>query len=248
MLKINNKMRRLILLLCLLFPLAVMAQGAHWVWIGDSITDGGWGRSGGSMAPSEERNLKDQNHLYGHSYMFLVAAELQSRYPEQGYRCSNRGISGYTLTELEERWERDVEALQPDLLSILVGTNDVDRALRKGGFDVESWERRYRNYLTRTREAFPEVRLVLCTPFVMQAGRLARTENYAERADAVAACAEAVRRLAKEFGAELVDFHALFEHLERAGKTKPEYWVWDGIHPTPAGHHRMARLWLKRVM
>lgn len=241
-------MRRLILLLCLLFPLAVTAQGAHWVWIGDSITDGGWGRSGGSMAPSEERNLKDQNHLYGHSYMFLVAAELQSRYPEQGYRCSNRGISGYTLTELEERWERDVEALQPDLLSILVGTNDVDRALRSGGFDLESWEQRYRNYLTRTREAFPEVRLVLCTPFVMRAGRLARTENYAERAAHIAACAEAVRRLAKEFRAELVDFHALFARLEGQKHVAPEYWVWDGIHPTPAGHHRMARLWLKRVM
>lgn len=242
-------MRRLILLLCLLFPLAVMAQGsAHWVWIGDSITDGGWGRSGGSMAPTEERNLKDQNHLYGHSYMFLCAAELQSRYPEQAYRCSNRGISGYTLQELEERWERDVEALQPDLISILIGTNDVDRALRKGGFDVTAWEVRYRNYLTRTREAFPEVRLVLCTPFVMQAGRLARTENYAERADAVAACAEAVRRLAKEFGAELVDFHALFARLEGQKRVAPEYWVWDGIHPTPAGHHRMARLWLKRVM
>lgn len=241
-------MRRLILLLCLLFPLTVTAQGAHWVWIGDSITDGGWGRSGGSMAPSEERNLKDQNHLYGHSYMFLVAAELQSRYPEQEYRCSNRGISGYTLTELEERWERDVEALQPDLLSILVGTNDVDRALRSGGFDLESWEQRYRNYLTRTREAFPEVRLVLCTPFVMRAGRLARTENYTERAAHIAACAEAVRRLAKEFGAELVDFHALFARLEGQKHVAPEYWVWDGIHPTPAGHHRMARLWLKRVM
>lgn len=241
-------MRRLILLLCLLFPMCGMAQGAHWVWIGDSITDGGWGRSGGSMAPSEERNLKDQNHLYGHSYMFLVAAELQSRYPEQEYRCSNRGISGYTLTELEERWERDVEALQPDLLSILVGTNDVDRALRKGGFDLENWEQRYRNYLTRTREAFPEVRLVLCTPFVMRSGRLARTENYAERAAHIAACAEAVRRLAKEFGAELVDFHALFARLEGQKHVAPEYWVWDGIHPTPAGHHRMARLWLKRVM
>ena len=41
---------------------------------------------------------------------------------------------------------------------------------------------------------------------------------------------------------------ALFERLEQKGKTIPEYWVWDGIHPTPAGHHRMARLWLKRVM
>ncbi len=87
-------MRRLILLLCLLFPLAVTAQGAHWVWIGDSITDGGWGRSGGSLAPSQERNLQDQHHHFGHSYMIHVAAEMQSRYPEREYRCSNRASAG----------------------------------------------------------------------------------------------------------------------------------------------------------
>ena len=241
-------MKLRILLLLLLLPALSFGQGLRLVWIGDSITDGGWGRSGGSMAPAEERNQKDQNHLYGHSYMFLVAAELQSRYPERNYTCLNRGISGYTLTELEQRWEADVEALRPNLLSILIGTNDVDRALRGGGFDVKSWEQRYRNYLTRTREAFPEVRLVLCTPFVMEAGRLAKTKNYAERATEVAACAEVVRRLAREFGAELVDFHALFAKLESKRTISPEYWMWDGIHPTPAGHHRMARLWLKRVM
>lgn len=241
-------MKSRILFLLLLLPALCFGQGLRLVWIGDSITDGGWGRSGGSMAPAEERNQKDQNHLYGHSYMFLAAAELQSRYPEHNYTCLNRGISGYTLTELEQRWELDVEALRPDLLSILIGTNDVERALRGGRFDVESWEQRYRNYLTRTREALPEVRLVLCTPFVMEAGRLATTKNYAERATEVAACAEAVRRLAREFGAELVDFHALFAKLERKGNVPPEYWMWDGIHPTPAGHHRMAKLWLKQMM
>lgn len=245
---LRSMRRGFLLVMWLLVPCMVCGQGLHWVWLGDSITDGGWGRSGGSMAAAEERNQKDQNHLYGHSYMFLCAAELQSRYPERAYRCSNRGISGYTLAELEARWALDVEALKPDLLSILIGTNDVDRALRAGAFDVKAWEERYRNYLTRTREAFPELRLVLCTPFVMQAGRLSRTENYAERAAAVAQCAEVVRRLSNEFGAVLVDFHALFRRLEQQGDVMPEYWMWDGIHPTPAGHHRMARQWLKRVM
>jgi phospholipase/lecithinase/hemolysin len=46
----------------------------------------------------------------------------------------------------------------------------------------------------------------------------------------------------------LVDFHTLFAKLEHKRTISPEYWMWDGIHPTPAGHHRMARLWLKRVM
>jgi phospholipase/lecithinase/hemolysin len=27
----------------------------------------------------------------------------------------------------------------------------------------------------------------------------------------------------------------------------PSYWVWDGIHPTAAGHQKMADLWLNTV-
>ena len=184
-------MKLRILLLLLLLPALSFGQGLRLVWIGDSITDGGWGRSGGSMAPAEERNQKDQNHLYGHSYMFLVAAELQSRYPERNYTCLNRGISGYTLTELEQRWEADVKALHPDLLSILIGTNDVDRHLRNHPnepFDIEAWERSYRDLLVRYRTANPSMRLVLCTPFTAEAGRLRGTQNFAERTKYLAAC------------------------------------------------------------
>ena len=37
----------------------------------------------------------------------------------------NRGISGNTLRDLEKRWEEDVIGMKPDVLSVLVGTNDV---------------------------------------------------------------------------------------------------------------------------
>jgi len=30
-------------------------------------------------------------------------------------------------------------------------------------------------------------------------------------------------------------------------KAPAEYWIWDGVHPMPAGHELMAREWIKQV-
>lgn len=239
--------RRILLLMLVLLPVVGATQPFRVVYTGDSITDGGWGRSGGSMASAEERNRSDLNHLYGHSFMLFAAAHFESCYPERAWSFHNRGISGYTLDDLHTRWERDVLALQPDLLSILIGTNDVDRALREGdGIDVVAWEHSYRRLLDRTREAFPTIRLVLCTPFVANTGRMTKQTNYAERAAQVAALAEVVVRLAEEYGATLVRFDQLFAEL-LSMPVRGEHWIWDGIHPTAAGHRRMADLWIEKA-
>ena len=241
--------RYLYTLLLALSPLLLSAEGWCVLFVGDSITDGGWGRSGGSMATAEERNLRDLNHLYGHSFMLFCVAEIESRYPERGDRFHNRGISGYTLADLHARYEADVVALKPDLLSILIGTNDVDRHLRNHPdkpFDIEAWERSYRDLLVRYRTANPAMRLVLCTPFAAEAGRLRGTANFAERTACLAACSEVVVRLAAEFDATLVRFDTLFAGLATEHPSVPaEHWIWDGIHPTAAGHCLMAERWLE---
>lgn len=144
------------LVLILLFCLNVQAQqegktGKRVLFIGDSITDGGWGRSGGNMLPSEKRNQKDQNHLLGHSFVFLCAAHFQSEYPEADYVFLNRGISGNTLEDLKERWQKDATELHPDVISLLVGTNDVDKWLNDHAgmdFDIKAWGQDYRHLLS----------------------------------------------------------------------------------------------------
>lgn len=30
-------------------------------------------------------------------------------------------------------------------------------------------------------------------------------------------------------------------------RAKPDYWIWDGIHPTTVGHEIIARKWIKEV-
>ena len=94
------------------------------LFIGDSITDGNWGNSCGMPTSSDERSQWDMNHIYGSGYMYLCATHYQGNYPEREYEFFNRGISGNTLADLQARWQKDVLDINPDVLSILIGTKD----------------------------------------------------------------------------------------------------------------------------
>lgn len=225
------------------------AKGKRVLYIGDSITDGAWGNNSKWNATSEERNQTDMNHIYGHGYMSLCASYYQGLYPEADHHFWNRGISGNTLRNLHARWDRDVIALQPDVVSILIGTNDVNEALGRGDtVCVADWESEFRQLLDTTLSVLPEVRFVICTPFVARTGRLKNTSDYDVRERNVGELAAAVRRIAADYKATLVPFDELFESLHATAPTSSEtYWIWDGIHPTPAGHYRMAELWKERA-
>lgn len=245
--------RTFFIILCLLstLSLTIKGEGVRVLFIGDSITDGGWGNSGGSAKPSDKRNHWDLNHIYGHSYMMLCASHFESLYPEQEYEFFNRGISGDTLKGLAIRCEKDIIALRPDVLSILIGTNDVNEHLRQppvGTFDFEGWESTYRALLDTVRKANPDVKLVLCTPFVAQTGKLAQSADFPLRDSLVAECATIVRKIAMDYHAILVPFDTLFDKLLREHPVNNgRHWIWDGIHPTPAGHRRMADLWIEQT-
>ena len=210
------------------------------LYIGDSVTDGGWGRSGGSALPSEKRNHSDLNHVYGHSYMMLCAAHYQSLLPYGGQEFLNRGISGNTLGDLEARWEKDVLAIQPDILSVLIGTNDVGEWMKDHssdkGFDYHDWDTRYRALLQSSKAQNGDIKLILCTPFVS-------TATSTERQQMTNKLSAIVRQIAKDEQAVCVPFDSLFNQLQRC-QPNNRYWIWDGIHPTAAGHQQMADLWI----
>lgn len=245
-----NRIRTLVIGL-LFTTLSAMAGGPRVLFIGDSITDGNWGNACGTAKPSSERTLWDMNHIYGSGYMYLCATHYQGDYPEKEYEFFNRGISGNTLEDLEKRWQTDAIDLKPDVLSLLVGTNDVHYYLqgdKKKPFDFAAWEERYRSLLSRSLQANPDLKIVLGAPFVANTGSMRQSVDFAERDSLVRRCAQAVERIAKEYNAVFLPYNALFDKLLSSTPTsKDTYWIWDGIHPTPAGHKRMADLWIERV-
>ncbi|MDE5794213.1 MAG: alpha-L-fucosidase [Muribaculaceae bacterium] len=218
------------------------------LFIGDSITDGGWGRSAGKALPSSNRNKTDQNHNLGHSYVMLSAAKMMAEDPTLKCNWLNRGISGNTIKELKKRWKEDVIEEDPDVLTVMVGINDVYKYYRDGGteeFDVNNWTADFRDILTLAKDANPTVKIILMSPFVAE-GRAVDSNIYPQVKKSIDQCADSVKKLAKDFGAEYIDTNNLFNSLT-SGNSNSKRWLWDGIHPTPAGHQLIANLWTEKA-
>ena len=126
---------------------------------GDSITDAG--RDKVNEHPNSSRSL-------GGGYAFLLASWLLEELAEKELTIYNRGISGNKVYQLDERWEKDCLLLKPNVLSILIGVNDYWH-MRNGNYDgtPEVYENDYRDLLNRTREALPDIRLIICQPFIL---------------------------------------------------------------------------------
>jgi len=161
--------------------------------------------------------------------------------PEADLKLYNRGISGNKVYQLAERWQADCLDLKPDVLSILIGVNDIWHKLN-GQYDgtVDVYEKDYRALVDRTQQALPKTKLVICEPFVLRCGAVG--EKWFPTFDDYRAAA---RRVSDEAGATFVPFQEMFDRaIEYA---PPEHWAGDGVHPTSAGAALMAHTWLRTV-
>ncbi|NLX96440.1 MAG: SGNH/GDSL hydrolase family protein [Rhodopirellula sp.] len=195
---------------------------------GDSITDAHRDRK--SDGPNASPGL-------GRGYPCLAAAAILAEYPEADLKVFNRGISGNKVPDLAARWQDDAVALKPDVLSILIGVNDLWHKLA-GRYEgtVADYESGYRALLGQTLQALPAVRLVVCEPFVLRCGAV--NESWFPEFEQRRAAA---RKVAEEMKLTLVPFQSMFD--EAVKRAEPQYWAADGVHPTLAGHALMAKTW-----
>ena len=198
---------------------------------GDSITDAG-----------RERDAAGSNIGLGQGYALFIAAQLRAERPKAGLQFLNRGISGNRIVDLYARIKSDTINLKPNVLSVLIGVNDTWHEFggRQNGVAIPKYERLFRDFLTEVRAALPDIKLVLCEPFVLPCGVV--TPEWITEMDQRRIV---VKKLAGEFHTKFVPFQAMFN--EAVKQAPPEYWAADGVHPTAAGHMRMAQTWIKEV-
>jgi lysophospholipase L1-like esterase len=218
------------------YNLPKFSKGMKLLFQGDSITDMKWGR-----------NQKDRNHYLGHSYVYLICSRLGVDMPQAKLEFFNRGVSGNTVGNLRQRWQKDAIDINPDLLSILVGVNDVGRNARSGGkgIDLKKWEEDYRYILDASRKANPSLKIVLLNPFVLPSGRFKDKVAFSMWKTEVDKLIPIVEKLVKDYDAVHIKTNEVFDAAAKA--VDPAHWIWDGVHPLPEGHELIARNWISEV-
>ena len=199
------------------------------VFFGDSLTDMGRCRTCGDAQP----------YALGTGFVALVAAELSLKNPS-GYEIINRGDSGNRITQLYARIKKDVWDFNPNVLNILIGTNDNNHELNDNGVELSRWEKIYRAIIEETQERLPKTKIILCAPYVIRGTRTA--EEY-EREMGVRPYAKKAEELAREYGLTFIDFQKPFdEFIAIYGDSALCY---DNCHPSIVGSAIMAKEWLK---
>lgn len=218
-------------------PAITLKKDAVVLLQGDSITDAG--RKKDNLEPNNKDAL-------GKGYASLIAYHLLTAHKDKNLKLYNRGISGHKVPDLDARWDRDTIDLKPDVLSIMIGVNDYWHTVAFGSKykgTVESYKTGFNALLTRTKDALPDVQLVLLEPFVVRdAERKTRADWFPEFAERQAVAKET----AKAFGAVWVPFQTMFDDAVAAG-TPNKHWSGDAIHVSANGAALMAMRWLSET-
>nr|QEO73568.1 hypothetical protein [uncultured bacterium] len=215
-----------------------LRPGGTVMFTGDSITDC--------------QRLESEDGL-GFGYPLRIAGQWGLRYRDRPVTWLNTGIAGDKVMDLEARWPADVLDARPDVVSVLVGGNDMGwHTYDPDGYVIsaDEYAAGYDRLLAPLAEAGTQ--LILIEPFLLpirglvevgdvHVGEEQRKEWRADLDPKI----QVVRELARKYGAHLLAADGMFAEL--AATTGPEYWAADGAHPTPAGHAALAEAWLRLV-
>lgn len=196
------------------------------VFIGDSITDAE--RMSAAYKP------------FGAGYVHFTANALLAKYPQLNLNIINSGVSGNTIRDLRTRWQRDCISHKPDVLSILIGVNDVWRRIAEndlsGAADLDEYDSMYRQLISQTKKECNS-RIVIIEPFMFcddfNNPVFVELRRFVEK----------VRIIAADFNAVLVPLQKAID--ERIKEVPPQNWSLDMVHPEVWAHAWISQRWLE---
>ena len=148
----------------------------------------------------------------------------------------NRGISGYIIPELLESMNEQIFDLEPSLIFINIGTNDISRPEET----KEDLYRDYKEVLRQIKEKLPLAKVYMMAYYPVNPALAQEIKAWPEapeaarlRKERLLGANDVVKKLAAEFCYEYIDVN---EGLyDEAGELKRELST-DGIHMWPEAY------------
>jgi lysophospholipase L1-like esterase len=184
------------------------------------------------------RYRADNARLKGHPRVVLMGDSITDFW-RQGYPAlfeadiADRGISGQTSSQMLVRFWPDVIALQPQIVQILAGTNDI------AGNTGPTTEQDYENNIMAMVELAQANHIRVLLGAIPPAVSFWWTAHPYRPAAEIRRLNGWLRRYARSSGAGFIDYYT---HLATpAGAFRPDLSN-DGVHPNEAGYRVMTAL------
>lgn len=201
------------------------------LFFGDSITDMG--------------RHRDTDGVFGRGmgYVFLTDQRLKEKYPHQ-YEIINRGCSGDTINDLVNRYENDVIEQKPDVLSILIGVNDIWHRIGNAhskASKLSKFIKLYEQMLLDIMAKLPNTKIIMCEPFFTH-GLATDADDRYEYFLEVYKYAKRTKSLAKKLNIPFVKLQKVIDMGQEKYGTDCLY---DGVHPNVIGASLISKEWIK---
>ncbi len=215
---------------------------------GDSITDCGRLREPQGnwieKAYSATKNFLNRATVLGPGYPSLVAKELG----DENYTFVNRGVGGDRVLDVYARIVRDIIKVKPDVMSLLVGVNDVWHDFDwNNGTGIKRFEKMFDLLFEDLTQELPDTKFIILGAFVLEgsasANRPDQPDRYRLFREGVAQVAAVEKAGADKYGIKFIDLGKILD--EEAEKYTAGALTGDGVHPTEKGHEIIKREWLK---
>ena len=198
-----------------------------YLFLGDSITDAC-------------HNLYRDPGRLGNGFVRIISDRLEDK-EMKDVEIINEGHDGFTVRGLLLLLDMDCISKKPDVVTILIGINDVAVEMNTGKtLKEQNFEENYELLLKRVRSE-TEARIICMGPFIFP-----KPEEYLLWNPHVSEAEAIERKLAEKYGAEFIPLHDV---VNRAALEEgvDEITV-DGTHLTARGAGILADEWLARCM
>tara|TARA_B100002019_G_scaffold154887_1_gene133497 strand:+ start:608 stop:1303 length:696 start_codon:yes stop_codon:yes gene_type:complete len=208
-------------------------QPAKIVFLGDSITQQAEDFEDGFISLIRQNLVQDKFELVG------------------------KGIGGNKVSDLLTRYKSDVIDLNPDIVFIYIGINDVWHKYDFGtGSDIDLYEKGLRTIISDIKSLGSKI--VLCTPTVIGentgdfvlGNQFKDVETMEKMNGDLDTFSEVVRKLSNEYGTELLDLRKIFmDYLAENNINNDAAGILttDGVHLNEQGNKLIADQMIKFI-